>query len=82
MTLNKQHITNLLGMIRSVEPDELDCDSCYEQLSELAEVELHSGRVPDTLKLVEHHLHQCPCCKDEFNALLESLNALQAENSD
>lgn len=77
MPLTTEQISGLLGMIATVEPDSLDCDSCFEYLAEFAEAELASREIPEALKAVEIHLQQCMCCQDEYRALLEALRALE-----
>jgi len=77
MPLTNEQVSNLLGMVASGEPDRLDCNGCFEQLAEFAEVHLTSREIPAALRAVETHLRQCACCNDEFNALLEGLRALQ-----
>ena len=77
MSLTNEQISSLLNQIATTQPDELDCDGCFVHLAEFAERELSNQAVPDALKTVEVHLSQCSCCKDEFNALLEGLRALE-----
>lgn len=77
MSLSKEQIQNLLGMIKSTLSDGLDCDGCFEHLAEFAELHLQSREIPDALKAVETHLQQCCCCNDEFDALVEGLRALE-----
>ena len=76
MPLTNKQISNLLGMVASGEPDRLDCDGCFEQLAEFAEIHLTSREIPEALRAVETHLRQCACCREEFDALLEGLRAL------
>ena len=78
MPLSQEQIAKLLGLVASVEPDRLDCDGCFSQLAEFAELELTQREIPDALRAVEMHLEQCVCCQDEYSALLEGLRALQA----
>lgn len=77
MPLTKPQIDSLLGMVESAEQDDLDCDSCFVKVTEFAEAKLASREIPDALKAVEVHLQQCICCQDEFNALMQGLQALQ-----
>ena len=77
MSLSKEQIDNLLGMISSVESDELDCDGCFGQIAEFAEFHLSTQAIPDAMRAVETHLTQCLCCKDEFDALLKGLRAIE-----
>ena len=76
MSLSTAQIDNLIDMIVITEDDNLDCDGCFEKITEFAEERLASRAVPDALKAVEVHLEQCVCCRDEFNALMKALNAM------
>ena len=79
MPLSTEQLSTLLGMITTSEPDSLDCDGCSEHLAEFAEAELTSREIPEAIRTVEIHLRQCACCKDEYNALLEGLRALEED---
>ena len=76
MRLSNEQISKLLNLITSGEPDSLDCDGCFEQLSEFAEHQLADRDIPQALQAVEVHLKQCACCQGEFQALLDALRAL------
>ena len=77
MPITEAQIKNLLAMVASSEPDDLDCDGCFEQLAMFAEAKLMSREIPEALRAVQAHLEQCACCQDEYNALLEGLHALE-----
>ena len=77
MSLSPEQISTLLSMIASSESDEMDCDGCFEHLAEFAEIELTDRGIPEAMRAIRTHLEQCPCCHDEFNALMEALNSLQ-----
>ena len=77
MPLSEKQLATLLNMVLTSEADELDCDGCFEQLSEFAEAKLLSKEIPEAVRAVEVHLQQCACCQDEYNALLEGLRALE-----
>jgi predicted anti-sigma-YlaC factor YlaD len=77
MPLKKEHIESLLRLVRSVQEDCLDCDGCYDRIAEFAEIELSGREIPEALVNVRIHLHQCPCCTDEYNALIEGLEAIK-----
>ena len=76
MTISHDQTKSLLSFIASAKPDELDCDSCFEQMAEFVETELAGVEIPEALKKIERHLNQCACCNDEHNALLEVLQSL------
>ncbi len=77
MALSTDQVSSLLAMIASSVSDSLDCDDCFERIAEFAEAQLANREIPDALKVVEIHLQQCPCCKDEYQALLEGLRELE-----
>lgn len=80
MSLSKEQISGLLGLVQSVESDQLDCDGCFVHIAEFAELHLNHQDIPEAMRLVETHLQQCCCCRDEFEALLKGLRAIEGEN--
>ena len=78
MPLNKKQIAALLQLTATTEEDAIDCDGCFENLAEFAELHLLKKDVPAALHKIEVHLRQCPCCKDEFEALMEGLRKLDS----
>ena len=54
----------------------MDCDGCYGKVAEFAEFQLTGAEIPEALRGVETHMRQCPCCKDEYEALLAGLHGL------
>lgn len=77
MPLSKEQVSSLLGLVASTKPDAIDCDGCFDHMAEFAELELAGRKVPEALQAIERHLEQCPCCKDEFDALIAGLQELQ-----
>lgn len=77
MSLSDQQIEKLLKLVVSSQPDDLDCDGCFERIAEFAEQELAAKKIPEAMQVVQRHLNQCPCCQDELNALMEGLRALE-----
>ena len=77
MPLSNQQVDSLLNLINSTGQDDMDCGSCFDHLAEYADLELSNREIPDAIKKVQSHLKQCPCCKDEFEALLEGLQELE-----
>ncbi|MEK6256055.1 MAG: hypothetical protein N2C13_01900 [Chloroflexota bacterium] len=65
--------------IAATRPDEIGCDSCYEELSRFTEM-LQDGQDPAAvMPLVQHHLDMCQGCGEEFQGLLKALEAVNAE---
>ena len=76
MPLSNQQIQGLLNLVANVEPDSMNCDGCFGQVAEFAEFSLRGAEIPEALQDVETHMRQCPCCKDEYEALLTGLQGL------
>lgn len=74
--LTQQQFAGLLEMVLIAEPDELGCNDCFGQVAEYADYQLARLETPAALRAIENHLRQCPCCRDEYMALLEGLQAI------
>ena len=77
MDLSKTQIDTLLGLVASAQDDALDCDGCFNNVAEFADTKLAGRPLREALEEVQIHLDSCPCCEDEYNALLEGLNGLE-----
>ena len=77
MTLNKEQIQTLVGLIVTTEPDHVSCDDCFGQIGEFAEMALDGRELPEGMKVIQTHLEQCPCCKGEYEALLDALREIE-----
>ncbi len=82
MPLSVDQVADLLNKISITQEDSLNCDGCFEHLAEFAEAELSSHALSDVLRSVQLHILQCDCCKDEYKALLEALQALESNSGD
>lgn len=79
MTLTPPVLRKILRMAHSARPVELGCDDCEARLDRFAEMELAGLDAREALPLVEEHLERCPCCRVEFEALMEVLQASARE---
>ena len=77
-TLKKEQIQTLVGLIVTTETDQLTCDDCFGQIGEFAEHALEGRELSDGMKVIQRHLEQCPCCKGEYEALIEALQELES----
>lgn len=75
--LGPEMLEGMLRGIMTTRPDEIDCDECFERLDEFTELVLAGKDIPEAMELVEDHLNRCPDCREEFEALLEALQAVQ-----
>lgn len=76
MPLTRAQIDTLLQLVSGIKDDDLDCDGCFEKIAEFAETELAALSLSDAMLAVKTHLECCPCCTDEYQALLEALRVL------
>lgn len=77
MPLTNKQIASLLDFVASSEDDPGNCEDCLRDLAVFAEAELTSSDLSDAMAAVSSHLKQCHCCREEFEMLLEGLQALQ-----
>ena len=75
-TLKKEQIQTLVGLIVTTETDQVTCDDCFGQIGEFAEHALDGRELTDGMQVIQRHLEQCPCCKGEYEALIEALQEL------
>ena len=76
MGLSAEQISKLIALVASTTKDAMDCDGCLGHISEFAEVTLAGKTATESMELVETHLVNCPCCADEFQALLDALSGV------
>lgn len=67
----------MLRAIKMTRPDEIGCDECFDQLHEFAELELAGKSPEEAMPRVEEHLERCGNCRQEYEALLEAMRALE-----
>lgn len=56
---------------------EIGCDECFEQVDSFVEMELSGLDAAQAMPLVQDHLQICGECRDEFEALLAALRAVE-----
>jgi hypothetical protein len=78
MSLSKEEINDLMRLIGLTKDEEIDCERCLALVAEFAERELAGRSIPAGLEAVAHHLSICAECREEFEALLQALQAMDA----
>lgn len=76
MSLSKEEIDGLMRLVALTKDDEIDCERCLALVAEFAEEELAGRSIPVALGAVEQHLSVCPECREEYEALLRALKAM------
>ncbi len=67
--LNPDQVKKLVRDVLDSRPDEIGCEECLEQLDRFVEMTLAGQDISAAMPLVQHHLEQCRCCREEFEAL-------------
>ena len=65
----------MIKMIEKTQEVELSCDEVHRLLGEFAEMVLRGEDAASLLPLVHHHLDTCPDCREEYDALMQILQA-------
>ena len=78
--MTKLEPTKLKSIVRAIltaHPDEIGCGECFEELDRFVEMTLAEKNAAEAMPLVEDHLQRCHNCREEFEALLAALRALE-----
>ncbi len=54
----------------------MDCDECFGKIAEFADAKLAGRSLNESMLVVQEHLENCPCCRDEFQALLAAMTGV------
>lgn len=68
----------MLGMVGRTRADEYACDQVHELMDQFAEAVMRGEDAAKLMPLVQHHLDMCPDCREEFEALMQILQAKPA----
>ncbi len=77
MQLTTDVIRKMMRSIHKTYQHELTCGECFNEVDRFAEMELVGKNAAEALPLVQEHLERCVGCKDEYEALLDALRAMQ-----
>ena len=78
-TLSKEQIQTLCGLIVTTETDQMTCDDCFGRIGEFAEHALEGRELSEGMKVIQMHLEQCPCCRGEYEALIDALQEVEIQ---
>ncbi|REK17913.1 MAG: hypothetical protein DWQ37_05155 [Planctomycetota bacterium] len=76
MPLSPREIDQLLRLIAQTADRELNCEECLALVAEFAERQLSGKNLAAGLQAVEQHLSVCNECREEYEALRETLRAM------
>lgn len=75
--LDKITLRTLIKAVVETHDDEIDCNECFEQMSRFAELALEGKSPEKAMPLVQDHLKKCGDCHEEYQTLLEALQAVE-----
>ena len=76
MNIQEKKLRKFVTRIANTTPDEIACEDCYEHMNRFADM-LQAGEDPAiVMPLVQQHLDMCNLCGEEFEALVEALEAV------
>ena len=70
----------VMGLAHTLD-QEMSCDEVYVLLDVFADIASRGEDAARLMPLVQHHLDMCPDCREEFLALLSSMQAIAASDS-
>ena len=79
MKLQTDTLTKVVNKVLATRTDELDCGSCNSQMDSFVEMLRDGKKASEVKPLMKHHLDMCGDCHEEFQALMEALDAADAE---
>jgi hypothetical protein len=76
MKLSSEIIRKMMSSVKSTRDQELTCGHCYDELDHFIEMNLHGKNAADAMPLVKEHLDRCEACREEYEVLLEAIQAM------
>jgi hypothetical protein len=64
----------MIAMLAVTEENEISCDDVHDVLAEFTEMKQRGEDIAHLMPLVEKHLHLCPDCREEHEALMQALD--------
>lgn len=80
--IDDELLPRLLRFVQATSEEEMPCSECLNEISELAETELHGKTLAAAQALVKDHIEHCGDCKEEYQLLLTALQSVQEELGD
>ncbi len=76
MKLSSETIRKMMNAVKATRDQELDCGHCHDELDRFIELKISGKKAEEAMPLVKEHLDICPACREEYEVLLEALEAL------
>ena len=79
MKIELNTLKKVLQTLTITQQEEMTCGECYTEIDQYVDM-LREGVSPaEVMPLVKHHITLCPPCREEFEALLIALEAIDAD---
>lgn len=78
--LDREELNKLVRAALETNEYELDCDGCLDEVDRFVELELAGLDAAAAMPLVHNHLQKCGDCREEFEALLAAVRAMESSN--
>lgn len=79
MKIELSTLKKVLQSLAITEEEEMTCSECFHEIDQYVDM-LRAGKSPaELMPLVKHHITLCPPCREEFEALLVALEAIDAD---
>lgn len=75
--LDREELNKLVRAVLETSEHELGCDECLDEVDRFIEIELAGLNAAAAMPLVHHHLQKCGDCREEFEALLAAVKAIE-----
>jgi hypothetical protein len=72
-----QLIKDMVRELVTTRPDEMDCPECFEHMDHFADLLVSGEDAALIMPKLHEHLERCALCREEFEALLNALRALE-----
>ena len=79
MPLSRKEIDDLMRLVGLTADSEINCQQCLNMVAEFAERQLAGKSISALLQAVEHHLSICEECREEYEALRQTLEEMDGE---
>ena len=76
MQLSTETIRKMMNSVKSTRDEELTCGHCFDELDQFIEMKLSGKNAEEAMPLVQDHLNRCDACREEYEVLLEAIQAL------
>ena len=79
MKIETATLKKVLRSLSITQAEEMTCGECFNEVDQYVDMLREGKSASEVLPLVEHHLTLCPPCREEFEALVVALKAVDEE---